>query len=104
MYLEQLVETGNLGEVVGKPHHPYLQALLSAVPVPDPKKAREKRPPALRSLDFPDPTNPPAGCRFHPRCPYAEDICTQEVPALRPLDGRLIACHLAERIPEWHLL
>jgi len=104
MYLGQLVETGALGEVIGRPRHPYLQALLSAVPVPDPKKAREKRPLPLRSLEFPDPTKPPSGCRFHPRCPYAEDICAQEIPVLRPLDGRLIACHLAEGIPEWHLL
>ena len=103
MYLGQLVETGKLGEVIGKPRHPYLQALLSAVPVPDPRKARTKRPLPLRSLEFPDPTNPPSGCRFHPRCPYAEDICAKEVPVLRPLDGRMIACHLAERIPEWHL-
>ena len=104
MYLGQMVETGSLSEVLQKPCHPYLQALLSAVPVPDPKKAREKRPLPLRSLEFPDPTKPPSGCRFHPRCPYAEDICAQEIPALRPLDGRLIACHLAEKIPEWHLL
>ena len=104
MYLGQMVETGKLGEVLQKPCHPYLQALLAAVPVPDPKKARGKRPLPLRSLEFPDPTKPPSGCRFHPRCPYAEDICTQEMPALRPLDGRLIACHLAEKIPEWHLL
>lgn len=104
MYLGQMVETGKLEEILQKPCHPYLQALLSAVPVPDPKKAREKRPLPLRSLEFPDPTKPPSGCRFHPRCPYAEDICAQEIPALRPLDGRLIACHLAEKIPEWHLL
>lgn len=104
MYLGQMVETGRLSEVLQKPCHPYLQALLSAVPVPDPKKAREKRPLPLRSLEFPDPTKPPSGCRFHPRCPYAEDICTREIPALRSLDGRLIACHLAEKIPEWHLL
>ena len=104
MYLGQLVETGKLGKVVGRPRHPYLQALLSAVPVPDPKKARERRPLPLRSLEFPDPTNPPSGCRFHPRCPYAEDVCAQEIPTLRPLDGRLIACHLAEGIPEWHPL
>jgi len=104
MYLGQLVETGKLGQVLEKPRHPYLQALLSAVPVPDPRKAREKRPLPLRSLELPDPTNPPSGCRFHPRCPYAEEICAQEIPALRPLDGRFIACHLAERIPEWHLL
>jgi peptide/nickel transport system ATP-binding protein len=104
MYLGQVVETGRLGEVIGKPRHPYLQALLSAVPVPDPKKAREKRPLPLRSLELPDPTKPPSGCRFHPRCPYAKEICVQEIPTLRPLDGRQIACHLAERIPEWHLL
>jgi len=104
MYLGQLVETGKLGEIVKKPRHPYLQALLSAVPVPDPKLARTKRPLPLRSLEFPDPTKPPSGCRFHPRCPYAEDICAQEIPTLRPLDGRFVACHLAERIPEWHLL
>ena len=104
MYLGQLVEMGKLGEVIGRPRHPYLQALLSAVPVPDPKKAREKRPLPLKSLEFPDPTKPPSGCRFHPRCPYAEEICAQEVPVLRPLDDRLIACHLAEKIPEWHLL
>jgi len=104
MYLGQLVETGKLGQVLEKPRHPYLQALLSAVPVLDPRKAREKRPLPLRSLELPDPTNPPSGCRFHPRCPYAEEICAQEIPALRPLDGRFIACHLAERIPEWHLL
>jgi len=104
MYLGQLVEMGRLREVIGKPRHPYLQALLSAVPVPDPKKARKKRPLPLRSLEFPDPTHPPGGCRFHPRCPYAEEICVQEVPILRSLNGRLIACHLAERIPEWHLL
>jgi peptide/nickel transport system ATP-binding protein len=104
MYLGQVVETGRLGEVIGKPRHPYLQALLSAVPVPDPKKAREKRPLPLRSLELPDPTKPPSGCRFHPRCPYTEEICAQEIPTLRPLDGRQIACHLAERIPEWHLL
>lgn len=104
MYLGQMVEMGSLGEVIGRPRHPYLQALLSAVPVPDPKKAREKRPLPLRSLEFPDPANPPSGCRFHPRCPYAEDICTQEVPFLRPMDNRFVACHLAERIPEWHLL
>ena len=104
MYLGQLVEMGNLGEVISKPRHPYLQALLSAVPVPDPKKARTKRPLPLRSLEFPDPSKPPSGCRFHPRCPYAKDICSQKVPVLRSLDGRLVACHLAEEIPEWHLL
>ena len=103
MYLGQLVETGGLGEVIETPRHPYLQALLSAVPVPDPKKAREKMVLPLKSLELPDPANPPSGCRFHPRCPYAEEICAQEVPVLTLLDGRFIACHLVERIPEWRL-
>ena len=105
MYLGQMVETGGLGEVIETPRHPYLQALLSAVPVPDPKKAREKRLLPLKSLELPDPANPPSGCRFHPRCPYAEEVCAQAVPGLREMgDGRQIACHLVERIPEWHLL
>ncbi len=104
MYLGQLVEMGRLGEIVARPRHPYLQALLSAVPVPDPRLARTKRPLPLRSIEFPDPTKPPGGCRFHPRCPYAEEICAREIPALRPLNGSFVACHMAERIPEWHLL
>ncbi|HIC90005.1 MAG TPA: ABC transporter ATP-binding protein, partial [Anaerolineae bacterium] len=105
MYLGQIVETGKIGDLVEKPRHPYLQALLSAVPVPDPRKAREKKPLPLRSLDFPDPTKPPSGCRFHPRCPYAEDICAQGIPPLREIgNGRQVACHLAERIPVWHLV
>jgi len=104
MYLGMIVETGEFEEVFQKPRHPYLQALLSAAPVPDPKIAKRKRPLPLKSLEIPSAENPPSGCRFHPRCPYAEDICAQEIPALRSLDNRLIACHLAERIPEWHLL
>ena len=108
MYLGSLVEYGPLGKVLEHPRHPYLQVLLSAVPVPDPKLARSRKPLPLRSPEMPDPTKPPSGCRFHPRCPYAEEICSQEVPRLRPMDDRFddrfIACHLAKRIPEWHLL
>lgn len=102
MYLGKLVETGPLGDVLAAPRHPYLQVLLSAVPVPDPRLARARRQLPLRSLEMPDATQPPPGCRFHPRCPYAETICEQEIPLLRELtDSHLVACHFAEEIPVW---
>lgn len=101
MYLGKVVETGNLNKILAEPRHPYLQALLSAVPIPDPKIARAMKPLPLRSLDMPDPANPPDGCRFHPRCPFAEATCEQEEPSLLPLNGELVACHLVERIPKW---
>lgn len=102
MYLGQLVEVGHLQEVIARPRHPYLQALLSAVPVPDPRVARAKKPLPLRSLDLPDPTRPPSGCRFHPRCPYAEAVCEVEEPPLAEVaDGRRVACHLVDQVPEW---
>ena len=102
MYLGQMVEVGNLQSVLSRPRHPYLQALLSAVPVPDPRRARSAKPLPLRSLDLPDPTKPPSGCRFHPRCPYAEDICAAEDPPLKSLTNEhRVACHLVEKIPQW---
>ncbi len=105
MYLGQLVEVGPLGQVLANPRHPYLQALLTAVPVPDPDIARRRQELPLRSLDLPDPANAPPGCRFHTRCPYWEEVCTREMPALVPLeDGHAVACHLVEKLPTWHLL
>jgi len=102
MYLGKIVEFGALDEVISNPKHPYLQALLSAVPIPDPKIARSMKSLPLKSLDMPDPANPPSGCRFHPRCPYGEDICNKEIPELMPMEGdRYIACHLLEKIPRW---
>lgn len=102
MYLGGMVELGPLGDVLERPRHPYLQALLSAVPVPDPLLARARKMLPLRSLEMPDPTNPPPGCRFHPRCPYAEGLCGETVPGLQPEgNGCMVACHLKERIPLW---
>lgn len=102
MYLGEMVETGPVGQVLATPRHPYLQALLSAVPVPDPMVARSRKMLALRSLEMPDPGAPPAGCRFHPRCPYAEDACSRQVPSLEATEGGdFVACHLKERIPAW---
>ncbi len=101
MYPGKVVETGNLSQVMADPRHPYLQALLAAVPIPDPKIARHMRELPLKSLEMPDPANPPPGCRFHPRCPFAESICARAEPPLSLADGHLVACHLADRIPRW---
>ena len=94
MYLGQIVEIGPLEQVYGNPRHPYTQALLAAVPVPDPD-ARRTQP--LPKGEIPSPIHPPAGCRFHPRCPIAEARCQKEPPRLRPVPGEpehLVACHL----------
>jgi len=101
MYPGKVVETGTLNRVLTHPRHPYLHALLAAVPIPDPRTARAMKELPLKSLDMPDPANPPPGCRFHPRCPYAQDICQHEEPALTALDGEMVACHFASSIPRW---
>lgn len=98
MYLGQVIESGPVELLLDNPLHPYLQALLAALPPLDPRKARESRPLPLRSLDMPDPTNPPGGCSFHPRCPYARPRCSQEMPRLRELEGQQVACHFAEEL------
>jgi peptide/nickel transport system ATP-binding protein len=91
MYLGKIVEVGPLREIYGNPLHPYTQALLSAVPVPDPRALRKK---VLPKGEIPNPINPPSGCRFHPRCPDAKEICSQKEPPLRPVgEERLVACH-----------
>ena len=94
MYLGLICEVGTLEQVYRNPQHPYTQALLAAVPVPDPH-ARRTAP--MPKGEIPSPINPPPGCRFHPRCPLAEEICSQKLPPLRPLtgdEGHLVACHL----------
>ena len=93
MYLGLICEVGTLEQVYRNPQHPYTQALLAAVPVPDPRARREKN---LPKGEIPSPINPPPGCRFHPRCPAAEGVCSQELPLLRPVpgdEGHLVACH-----------
>lgn len=101
MYLGKVVEIGKLEQVLSKPRHPYLQALLSAVPIPDPRVARNMKPLPLKSPDMPDPSNPPLGCRFHPRCPYADELCERKEPLLNSLNGEMVACHNVERMPDW---
>ncbi|MGP3775109.1 ABC transporter ATP-binding protein [Streptomyces sp. SDT5-1] len=94
MYLGQIVEQAPTRELFADPKHPYTQALLSAAPVPDPATQRSRERIVL-SGELPSPLAPPAGCRFHTRCPLAVDRCRTEVPALRTLDGgREVSCHL----------
>jgi oligopeptide/dipeptide ABC transporter ATP-binding protein len=92
MYLGKIVEIADRKSLFAKPQHPYTEALLSAAPQPDPK-ARRKR--IILAGDVPSPIDPPSGCRFHTRCPYAVARCKTEEPPLRELaPGHQAACHL----------
>ena len=96
MYLGKLVEIGPADRIFENPLHPYTQFLLSAIPVPDPKLARELKAKRQKITgEPPSPINPPSGCRFHPRCPYAKDICNKEEPPLVEVEqDHYVACWL----------
>jgi oligopeptide transport system ATP-binding protein len=92
MYLGKMVELSDSEKLYEKPLHPYTQALLSAVPIPDPDFKRETM---LLQGDIPSPSNPPSGCTFHTRCPHATEICKQKVPEFKEHQpGHYVACHL----------
>ncbi len=92
LYLGKMMELGSSETVVDKPLHPYTQALIAAVPVPDPESKRTKD---VISGEIPSPVDPPSGCRFHTRCPYAHERCVSEEPALVEVEPKhFVACHL----------
>ncbi len=94
MYLGHIMELADRDTIYDAPAHPYTQALISAVPVPDPRKERARKRIVLQG-DVPSPLNPPGGCPFHTRCPLKEDRCAVETPALRVIaPGQSVACHL----------
>lgn len=96
MYVGKIVELTRAEVLYDYPLHPYTEALMSAVPKPDPKYQSER---IIMKGDVADPSNPPSGCYFHPRCRYAEDICTQEMPEFRELKpDHWVACHRAEEL------
>ncbi len=97
MYLGNLVELAESYELYRNPIHPYTKTLMSAVPIPDPKVTRARERMILEG-DIPSPINPPSGCKFHTRCPYATERCSQEVPVFRDHGGgHYAACHLLEK-------
>ena len=92
MYLGKIVEYADKKTLFTNPQHPYTEGLLSAVPIPNPRIKREKR---ILQGDVPSPVNPPPGCHFHTRCPYAQERCMVESPALKQIaPGHSVACHL----------
>jgi oligopeptide transport system ATP-binding protein len=98
MYLGNMMELADSTELYANPLHPYTQALLSAVPVPDPEEMKERaKKRVILTGDIPSPTNPPQGCVFHTRCPYAMDVCKQVRPPFRDVgNSHQVACHLYE--------
>jgi len=92
MFLGKICELGITRDIYAEPLHPYTKFLLDAVPKPDPSQRKEKD---VLLGEIPSPVTPPSGCRFHTRCPFSRDICSQKEPELREIKGHLVACHIA---------
>lgn len=103
MYLGKLVEVASRSSLYSNPLHPYTQALLSSIPIPDPRRTRQR---IMLTGEVPSPVNPPKGCRFHTRCPFVVDVCKEVEPAFEEkAEGHFVACHLVDKarggIPTW---
>ena len=92
MFLGKLCELGDTETIYTNPLHPYTRFLLDAIPKADPHRRRKER--MLLSGELPSPVDPPSGCRFHTRCPYATEKCRTQEPEMKPVEGRMVACHL----------
>ena len=104
MYLGKIVERAPRRSLWARPLHPYTRTLLAAVPVPDPDQPKLIDQPMVEG-ELPSPLNPPSGCRFRTRCPYAQAVCAEQEPALKDLgDGHFAACHFVERKPNGELV
>jgi len=96
MYVGKMVEMAQTEALYGHPLHPYTEALMSAVPRPDPRAEKQR---IVLEGEVADPSNPPSGCYFHPRCRYAKDVCSQETPHLREIEpAHYVSCHRAEEL------
>jgi len=99
MYLGKLVEMGNIDQVFETPKHPYTKMLLDSIPIPDPKLRSLRLQKTVLRGEIPSPLNPPAGCRFNTRCPYAKEICKKEEPQLVEVEkNHFVMCHFAEEM------
>lgn len=95
MYLGKIMELAASSDLFANPLHPYTQSLISAIPIPDPKKERLRKPIVLEG-EVPSPVNPPSGCVFHTRCPVADDLCSREIPEYREINpNHFVSCHYA---------
>ena len=98
MYLGKLVEMADSNEITFNGLHPYTKSLISAIPIPDPKESRNKKRIVLQG-DVPSPINPPSGCHFRTRCPYATELCAEEEPMLKEVSsGHFVACHNLDKV------
>jgi oligopeptide/dipeptide ABC transporter ATP-binding protein len=99
MYLGKILELAGTQDLFTRPRHPYTEALMSAIPIPDPR-LRDRSGHIILEGEIPSARNPPPGCPFHPRCRYAEERCRTEIPGLEPLPGeaRLVACHFPDKV------
>ena len=94
MYLGKIVELTDADSIYENPLHPYTKALISAIPLPDPRNRNQNK--IILEGDLPSPINPPSGCSFHTRCPYAQDICKKEIPEFKVYKtGHQVSCHFA---------